>query len=86
MSGVTVGDGAVIAARACVVKNVMPYQIVGGNPAKPIKQRFDDQIIELLNKLRWWDLPLEVIREIKEKLCSQPKKEELLALISKYRA
>lgn len=72
MSGVKVGDGAVLSANACVVKDVLPYQIVGGNPAKPIKQRFDTEIIELLLVLKWWDLPLPIIRGIAQNLCSKP--------------
>ena len=56
LSGVTVGDGAVIAANANVVKNVEPYAIVGGNPAKLIKYRFSVQQIEDLSAVRWWDL------------------------------
>nr|WP_287860156.1 CatB-related O-acetyltransferase [Klebsiella sp.] len=52
--GITIGDGAVIAANALVVKDVAPYTIVGGNPAKPIRMRFNDAIIEQLLALRWW--------------------------------
>lgn len=55
MPGVKVGDGAVIAANATVTKNVEPYSIVGGNPAKLIKKRFSDEMIELLLKLQWWN-------------------------------
>ncbi|WP_315707626.1 type B chloramphenicol O-acetyltransferase [Brenneria uluponensis] len=55
MPGVTVGDGAVIGTRALVTKNVEPYSIVGGNPAKVIRKRFDDAHIAKLLELRWWD-------------------------------
>lgn len=55
MSGVTIGDGAVIGARALVAKDVPPYTIVGGNPAKIIKQRFPDDIVERLLALQWWN-------------------------------
>lgn len=85
MSGVTIGDGAVIAANAHVVKNVYPYQIVGGNPCFVIKQRFSEEIIELLLTLKWWNLPREKIREISHKLCERPNKKIVEELILKYR-
>jgi acetyltransferase-like isoleucine patch superfamily enzyme len=55
MAGVTIGDGAVVAAGAIVTKDVPPYAIVGGTPAKIIKYRFDESTINLLLDLRWWD-------------------------------
>jgi virginiamycin A acetyltransferase len=70
MSGITIGDGAVIAANANVVKNVEPYTIVGGNPAKQIKKRFSEEDIEFLLELKWWNWPLEKIEENKEILFS----------------
>ena len=61
LSGVTIGDGAIIGARAVVTKDVEPYTIVGGVPAKPIRRRFSEETIRILERLRWWDLPREQI-------------------------
>lgn len=58
LSGVTIGDGAVIGAEALVSKDVPPYAIVAGNPAKIVKYRFDEDTIQELLKLRWWDWEL----------------------------
>jgi acetyltransferase-like isoleucine patch superfamily enzyme len=71
MSGVTVGDGAVLANGAHVVKDVEPYTIVGGNPARVIKKRFDDETIDALLRLKWWDLEDAQINEIVPLLCSE---------------
>lgn len=55
MPGVKVGDGAVIAAKSVVVKDILPYTVVGGNPASLIKQRFTDAEVDLLLQIKWWD-------------------------------
>jgi virginiamycin A acetyltransferase len=63
MAGVTIGDGAIIATKAVVTKDVAPYSIVGGNPAKEIRKRFSEEKIKQLLDLCWWDWPIEKITE-----------------------
>lgn len=69
MNGVTIGNGAIIATRAVVVKDVPAYSIVAGNPAKVVKMRFDDKTIETLEKLAWWDWEIEKITRNVKALC-----------------
>ena len=70
MSGVTIGDGACLANNSVITKDVEPYTIVGGNPAKVIKQRFDDKTITQLLRLKWWDWDDEKIDKYSPILCS----------------
>ncbi len=63
MSGVKIGDGAVIAANSHIVKDVPPYAMVGGNPARVIKYRFSEDQIEALLRIKWWEWPDEKINE-----------------------
>lgn len=61
MPGITIGHGAVIGTRALVTRDVEPYTIVGGNPAKPIRKRFSEQEIARLLEMAWWDWPEDVL-------------------------
>jgi len=63
MAGVTIGDGAIIATNSTVVKDVEPYSIVGGNPAKEIRKRFTEDKIAKLLKIKWWNWDIERITE-----------------------
>lgn len=63
LAGVMIGDGAILGTRAVVMKDVPPYTIVGGVPAKPIKKRFDDETIAQLLRLKWWDWSEEKIAQ-----------------------
>jgi virginiamycin A acetyltransferase len=61
MPGVKIGDGAIISAEAVVVKDVEPYTIVGGNPAKEIRKRFSPEVIQELLRIKWWDEDIKII-------------------------
>ena len=63
MSGVTISDGCIIATNSHVVKNTQPYSIYGGNPAKLIRYRFTEEIIEKLLKIKWWDFDDDLLNE-----------------------
>ena len=70
LPGVHIGDGAIIGANSVVSKDVEPYTIVAGNPIKAIRKRFNEQTINLLMQLKWWDWPAEKITQNLEILCS----------------
>lgn len=69
MPGVEVGDGAVVASRAVVTKDVPPYSVVGGNPAQVIRRRFDEATVEALLEMRWWDWAVEDITRNLPAIC-----------------
>ena len=69
MPGVKIGDGAVIAAYSVVTKDGEPYSVAGGNPARFIKKRFGDELIQLLLQLKWWDMEPEKITRLLPLLC-----------------
>ena len=83
MAGVHIGDGAIIAARAVVTKDVPPYTIVGGTPAKEIRKRFDAEVIEQLLIQKWWDWSTDKIHQCLPYI-AEGKLDELLAM-KKYR-
>lgn len=64
MSGVSIGDGAVVAAYSVVTKDVPAYAIVGGNPARVIRYRFDEEVIGRLLHIKWWDRPESEVRKL----------------------
>jgi len=66
LQGLTIGDGAVVAAGAVVTKDVPPYAIVAGVPARVVKFRFNEEQIEYLMGLKWWDMPLSELTKFKE--------------------
>lgn len=69
MPGITVGDGAIIATRSVVTKDVPPYAVVAGNPAKVVKMRFDPRTIERLLAIKWWDWDIETITAHIPQIC-----------------
>ena len=85
LPGVKIGNGAIVAACSVVTKDVAPYTVVGGNPARFLKRRFDDGTAALLEELRWWDLPPEELTEIIPVLCDTDMKraaEKLRAILA----
>lgn len=61
LPGVHIGDGAIIGLNSVVGSDVSPYAIVAGNPAREVRKRFDDELISLMMKFKWWDKPIEEI-------------------------
>jgi virginiamycin A acetyltransferase len=70
MPGIKIGNGAIVASRSVVVSDVPSYTIVGGNPAKTIKQRFEPEAVAKLNQIAWWDWPIQKITEHLDKIVS----------------
>ena len=70
MPGVSIGDGAIVAARSVVTSDVPPYAIVGGNPAKVIRQRFPDNTVADLLDIAWWDWDIEKVSRNLEAIVS----------------
>ena len=70
MPGISIGNGAIIAARAVIVKDVAPYEIVGGNPALHIRYRFSNEEIEQLQNIKWWNWQEEKVKENMGFICS----------------
>jgi acetyltransferase-like isoleucine patch superfamily enzyme len=84
MSGVSVGSGSVVAANSHCVKDVPPYAIVGGNPARIIRYRFSEEIIYRLLQLKWWELDDSVIDSLLSILRDRPNLNTLDQLVEKY--
>jgi acetyltransferase-like isoleucine patch superfamily enzyme len=82
-NGISIGDGAVIAAGAVVVSDVLPYSIVGGVPARLIKKRFPDEIIEKLLALKWWDRDINELRKLQPYFASDDIKAFIHAFTNK---
>lgn len=82
MPGVKIGDGAIVGAYSVVTKEIPPYSVVGGNPAQLIKKRFDEEFIQLLLKLKWWNLEPEKLVDLLPLLCD-PNLEKVKQTIKK---
>lgn len=76
IGGVSIGNGAIVYAGSIVTKDIPPYAIVGGNPAKIIRYRFDKDTIQYLEKIKWWDMPIEWLRDNWDLFCDIDKLKE----------
>lgn len=83
MPGVNIGDGAIIGTNSTVASDIPPYSIAAGNPARVIRKRFDDETIQLLEQLQWWNLPIEEIDNLIPVL-SNPDIEEMKQSVREY--
>ena len=84
LPGVHIGDGAIIGANSVIGSDVNPYTIVVGNPARPIRKRCDEELIDIMEKLKWWDKSIEEINNLIPLLTSsdlEKVKQELLKLV-----
>jgi acetyltransferase-like isoleucine patch superfamily enzyme len=81
LSGVRIGDGAVVAARSVVRGNVEPYSVVAGNPSRHVKFRFDEAAVNALEEIAWWDWPMDKIKEAWPLLLA----DDVQAFINAYR-
>lgn len=79
LDGVTIGDGAVVAAQAVVTRDVRPYAVVAGSPAREVRRRFDDETVQRLLDVAWWNWPEERVVANVDVLCSE-RVDELVAL------
>ncbi len=71
LSGINIGDGAVLAAKSLITKDVKPYEVWGGNPARLIKKRFSEEQIKILIEEKWWDKDISEIEALIPKLCNE---------------
>lgn len=85
LSGVTIGHGAIVAAGAVVTRDVPPFAVVGGNPCKQIRWRFEEDVRALLLEAAWWDWPMEEVKAVARMLCSADQ-ETFLAYIRTRKA
>src|SRR4051794_7167162 len=84
LSGVTVGDGAVVGTKAVVTEDVRPYAIVVGNPAREVGRRFTDEQVDALLRIRWWDWPVDVVKQHVDQL-SDPDVDGFIARFDPHR-